>query len=109
MVHSIQKTDLCGGQFPSNKFGANAAWWHIMIMALNLVALMKKLALPESLRKKRMKGLRFHLIGLAGHVINHARGVILKLSGNSEMTRNLLIIRRRLEQLAIPPPAVATG
>jgi len=109
MIHSVQKNDLCGGQFPSNKFGANAAWWSIMVMTLNLVTLMKRLALPESLAKKRMKGLRFHVIGIAGHVVTHARGVILKLSGNSEATRNLLMIRRRLEQLAMLPPAIASG
>ncbi len=109
MIHSMQKNDFCGGQFPSNKFGANAAWWSIMVMTLNLVRLMKTLALPESLAKKRMKGLRFHVIAIAGQVVTHARGVILKLSGCSEVTRNLLIIRRRLEQLAMPPPAIASG
>ncbi len=109
MVHSMQKEDFCGGQFPSNKFGANAAWWQIMVMTLNLVALMKKCVLPESLSKKRMKGLRFHVIAVAGHVITHARGVILKLSGDSEVTRTLLLIRQRLEQLAIPPPIFASG
>ncbi|PCH56559.1 MAG: hypothetical protein COC15_02975 [Legionellales bacterium] len=60
-MHSIQKTDLSGGQFPSNKFGANAAWWQVMVIIFNLVTLMRKLVLPESLAKKRMKGLHFHL------------------------------------------------
>lgn len=109
MIHSVQKEDFCGGQFPSNKFGANAAWWHVMVMTLNLVSLMKKLVLPESLSKKRMKGLRFHVIAVAGHVVMHARSVILKLSGNSEVTRTLLLIRQRLEQLTRPPPVFMSG
>ncbi len=109
MIHSMQKQDFCGGQFPSNKFGANAAWWQIMVMTLNLVTLMKKLVLPESLSKKRMKGLRFHVIAVAGRVITHARGVVLKLSGDSQVTRTVLLMRRRLEQLAMPPPVFANG
>ena len=26
-LNSVLKSDLAGGQLPSNKFGANAAWW----------------------------------------------------------------------------------
>ena len=47
-MHSIMKSDLAGGQFPSAQFGANAAWWQIMILAFNLNSLMKSLALPEA-------------------------------------------------------------
>ena len=50
-VHSIQKQDLVGGQFPSNLFGANVAWWKIMIIAFNLNIMMNNLALPKSLKK----------------------------------------------------------
>ena len=42
-VHSVEKNDLAGGQFPSNKFGANAAWWQIMLLTFNLNQLMKQL------------------------------------------------------------------
>ena len=35
---AIMKSDLAGGQLPSARFGANAAWWAIMILALNLAA-----------------------------------------------------------------------
>jgi len=30
------KDDLAGGKLPSEDFGENAAWWWIMILALNL-------------------------------------------------------------------------
>jgi hypothetical protein len=42
-VHSVMKTDLAGGQLPSGLFGANAAWWALMILAHNLNAAMKRL------------------------------------------------------------------
>jgi len=32
------KTDLAGGRLPSGRFGANAAWWALMIPAHNLNA-----------------------------------------------------------------------
>ena len=38
-IHSILKSDLAAGQLPSNRFGVNAAWWSIVILAHNLHAL----------------------------------------------------------------------
>ena len=40
-VHAVMKDDLGGGRLPSKLFGANAAWWCAMILALNLNTLMK--------------------------------------------------------------------
>ena len=37
----MMKDDLAGGRLPSGLFGANAAWWAIMVLAHNLNALMK--------------------------------------------------------------------
>lgn len=42
------KSDLAGGQLPSGLFGANAAWWTLMILALNLSAAMKRLVLGKN-------------------------------------------------------------
>ena len=65
--------------------------------------LMKKLVLPEPLKKTRMKGLRFHVIAVAGHVVTHARNITLKLSGDSSITRNIMQIGDRLAELALQP------
>ena len=107
-VHSIEKSDLCGGQFPSNKFGANAAWWHIMVLTFNLIVLMKSLVLPKEFMKKRMKGLRFHLIHIAGCVIQHARQLIIKISKNAKIMNLIQSVRHRLEALATAPPLIST-
>jgi hypothetical protein len=53
------KDDLAGGKLPPADFGENAAWWWIMILALNLNAMMKKLVLGESWQPKRMKAVKF--------------------------------------------------
>lgn len=103
-VHSIEKGDLAGGQFPSSKFGANAAWWHIMVLAFNLKALMQKLVLPKFLAKTRMKGLRFHLVNIAGCVVSHARRVIVKVSGHVHVIGLLQAVRERIATLMHSPP-----
>lgn len=103
-VHSIEKSDLAGGQFPSDKFGANAAWWHIMVLAFNLKTCMQKLVLPKSLAVTRMKGLRFHIVNIAGKVITHARRLVVKISNNPEVIELLQLIRKKIIALAHSPP-----
>ncbi len=46
-VHSVMKEDLAGGKLPSGDFGENAAWWWMMILALNLNQAMKRLVLGK--------------------------------------------------------------
>lgn len=82
-VHYTQKEELAGGQLPSNRFGVNAAWWHIMILAFNLNGLMQKVALPEALKARQMKALRFHVIQIPGRVISHARQLIVRVQASA--------------------------
>ena len=103
-VHSIEKSDLAGGQFPSYKFGANAAWWHIMILAFNLKALMQKLVLPKFLTNRRMKGIRFHLVNIAGCVVSHARRLVVKVSNHPDVIGLLNWVRGKIAALAHSPP-----
>ena len=102
-VHSAMKSDLAGGQMPSGLFGANAAWWALTILAFNLTAVMKRLALGESWATKRMKALRYRLIGLPGRVVTHARKLIIRLGGGAEALATLLDARRAIRALAQEP------
>ena len=54
-VHSVMKEDLAGGRFPSSDFGENAAWWWVMILALNVQTIMKQFVLGKGWKNKRMK------------------------------------------------------
>ena len=72
-IHSILKSDLAAGQLPSNRFGVNAAWWAVVILAHNLHALLEKLAMPKGLIGSRFKRLRFHLINVPARLVSHAR------------------------------------
>jgi hypothetical protein len=98
-MHAIMKHDLAGGHLPSYHFGANAAWWEIMILAFNLNSLMKRLALPEGWEPKRLKALRFSFINLAGRVMIHSRQLIVRLSKSHPAYQLLLEVRRRIRAL----------
>lgn len=110
-MHSIMKEDLAGGHFPSAHFGANAAWWAIMVLAFNLNSLMKRLALPEGWASKRLKAVRFGFINLAGRVVSHSRQLAIRLNGAHPAYAMLLEVRRRLMAfwLATENPVLASG
>ncbi len=102
-VHAVMKDDLAGGRLPSGKFGANAAWWGIMIVALNLQAAFKQLALGGVWINKRLKAIRFALIHIAGRVIHHARRLVVRLNAGHPNFQLILQARQRLLALSCGP------
>jgi hypothetical protein len=100
-AHAIMKTDLAGGTLPSGKFGANAAWWAITVLAYNLHAALRLLALPGGLKPKRMKAIRFALIDVPGRVVEHARQIVIRLSRGHPALEWLLEMRRLIRGLAL--------
>jgi hypothetical protein len=50
-AHSVMKSDFAGGQLPSAKFGANAAWWALMILSMNFHTIMKREVLGDKWAK----------------------------------------------------------
>jgi hypothetical protein len=103
-AHSVMKNDLAGGTLPSGKFGANAAWWGMMVLAHNLHAAMRVLALPDPLKKKRLKGIRFALIDVPGRVVEHSRQMFIRLAKGHPALSWLCQMRRAIRRLA-PVPA----
>lgn len=95
-VHDVMKNDLAGGQLPSEHFGANAAWWAIMILALNLLTLLKRVALPKEWQRRRLKALRFGLFALPGRVLSHARRLVLRLAQGHPALELLIAARQRI-------------
>jgi hypothetical protein len=106
-VHAILKTDQAGGQLPSALFGANAAWWAFAVIAFNLVAILKALALDKEWANARMKRLRLHLFNLPGQVLLHARQLTVRLPLGHPALPWLVDLRGRILALALPPPAPA--
>jgi hypothetical protein len=81
-VHDIVKNDLAGGLLPAKRFFANAAWWRLNVLAYNVLSVMKRKALPSSWWPVRLKALRYHLLGIAGRVIEHGRRLFLKIANH---------------------------
>ncbi|HKJ72409.1 MAG TPA: IS1380 family transposase [Gammaproteobacteria bacterium] len=106
-AHAIMKHDLAGGQLPSARFGANAAWWAIMILTFNLQAAMRRLVLGGAWADKRLKAIRFALIRLPGRVLWHARRLVIRLPAAHPALPVLLDARRTILALAHAPPAAA--
>ena len=105
-VHAVMKDDLSGGKLPSGDFEGNAAWWGIMLLALNLSAAMKRLVLPASWRRKRLKAVRFGLINLAGQVRERSRQFYVLVSPKQLALSLLLQVRERIIDLARGAPKV---
>lgn len=103
-VHSIMKSDLAGGRMPSDLFGANAAWWGIMVIALNINSAFKQFALKGQWLKKRMKAIRFAIINVAGRLVSTARRLTVKLSGTKESMELMLDARKNMWELLHEPP-----
>lgn len=102
-AHAVLKSDLAGGRMPSGRFGANAAWWALTILAHNLNAVLKQVVLGPAWAAKRMKALRFQLIALPGRIVRHARQLILRLGADAATLATLLSARRAMLALAAGP------
>jgi hypothetical protein len=97
-VHKVMKEDLAGGTLPSGDFGENAAWWAIMVLALNLNVVLKKLVLGREWQPRRMKAIRFALLQRPGRVLEHARGLIVRV-GRSALDRLIITARSQIYAL----------
>jgi hypothetical protein len=101
-AHSIMKSDFAGGQLPSAKFGANAAWWALMILSMNFHTMMKRIVLGDTWAKKRMKAVRFDLIAAPARIVHHARQAFVRM--NKPLQQWFFEIQTSLRKLQ-PVPA----
>jgi hypothetical protein len=78
-VNYILKDELAAGVYPSDKFGANAAWLRLEVLTHNLLELLKATALEPTYRKAQPKRLRFAIFTQFGRVVRHAREQYLRV------------------------------
>lgn len=106
-AHKILKEDFAGGKMPSSEFGANAAWWAIAILAMNLASAMKRVVLGGQWAARRMKAIRFLLINVPGRIVCKARQLYLRLSSEHPALQLIITARERIYELAAGPPVPA--
>jgi hypothetical protein len=105
-VHDEVKNDLGGARLPSGKFGANAAWLRILLMAYNVVSAQRALALGEQLQTARLKRLRLHVYALSGRMSHTGNTLKLRLHAGVEAIRRL---QRVWAVFALPTQATWSG
>jgi Transposase DDE domain group 1 len=103
--HHVLTNELAAEALPSQRFGANAAWFRLNVLLYNLLSAFKRIALPEALHHARPKRLRFVLLNGVGRVVRHAREIVLRLVGDA---RRRLADAARLA-LATGPPRVTAA
>ena len=79
-AHHVLTNELAAEALPSQKFGANAAWFRLNVMLYNLLSAFKRVGLPEELHDARPKRLRFVLLNGIGKVVRHARETVLRFA-----------------------------
>jgi hypothetical protein len=89
-VHDEIKNGLGGGQLPSAKFGANAAWFRIACIAYNIVVVVKHAWPDETLHNAKAKRVRFVLIDVTGRFSRDRRKITLHLSAPTEWIKRFV-------------------
>jgi len=94
-LHRVLKNEMAGGHIASRKFGANAAWWNIAVLAQSLLSLFKHNFLPKECQKSRPKTLRFRFFVTLGRIVSHARRTVLKIQ-EGRVAQWFMYVRDRL-------------
>jgi len=98
-THDVFKNDLAAGVLPCARFGANAAWLRLNVLAYNLLSVLRRTALPKAFARARPKRLRFHLFAVAATLVRHARHTYARIEGAlQELAVRVSAVRRALWQ-----------
>ena len=94
-VHDEVKNGLGGGQLPSAKFGANAAWFRIACMAYNILVAVRQAWPDQTLHNAKAKRVRFVLINVTGRFSRDRRKITLHLSASVEWIKGFVTLFAR--------------
>ena len=102
-ANGVVKNELAAGTLPCGRFGANAAWWRINVLAHNLLEALKVAGLPQELRRARPKQLRFRLFNVAGRVLHTGRQLFLRISSRLPAAQVFAKAREAILRLSPAP------
>jgi len=98
-VHRVMKDELGAGVMPSQRFGANAAWFRLNAITFNLLTVLKRRALPERYRQVRPKRLRFEVFTIPGKLVHHQSRLSVSISADGERMQEIVTARQNLLQM----------
>jgi hypothetical protein len=90
-------------RMPCGQSWANAVFFRIGIIAYNLFIGFRRLACPEPWAKQTITTFRWKMVQVAGRIVTHARGVVLKLMVDMEMLEVFRGIRKKVFELSLCP------
>jgi hypothetical protein len=88
-VHDEVKNGLGGDHVPSQRFGANSAWFKIALLTYNVVSAIKGLCLGEEERTARLKRFRLLVIHVAGRMNRNNCVMGLRVCNNTEALKRM--------------------
>jgi hypothetical protein len=103
-VHDELKNSLAAAAMPSQKFGANAAWFSINCIAYNLASAIRAAVADDNLRTARIKRLRFALFSMSGRIVRDRRKIRLRFATS---VRTVELIAKLFD--CFPLRTVSTG
>jgi hypothetical protein len=80
-AHDEMKNALAGARMPSQKFGANAAWFAINALAYNVMAALRAADADPEGRVARVRRLRFNLLLSSARLTSFSRKITLRFAG----------------------------
>jgi len=78
-VHDETKNGLGAGVLPCAEFGANAAWYRLVLLTYNVLTVLKREVLPPEAQRAKAKRVRFLVFNLAGKIAFHARKLYVRV------------------------------
>jgi hypothetical protein len=108
-LHDVLKNEFGAGVMPCGRFGANAAWFRLNCLTHNLISLLRQLALPAELQKARPKRLRFHVLCLAGQIIQHARRLLIRVGETISDAKLFRLARQAILKILRTPQPQPSG
>jgi len=103
-AHDALRNELTAATLPSQRFGANAAWFRLNVVLYTLLSAFKRLGLLEALHRIRPKWLRFLVPNTLAQLIGHARKRVMRFADRFART---VLDRFQVRIHAVPPPLVA--
>lgn len=104
-LHRVLKDGLGLGVLPCGRFGANAAWTRLNVLANNTLQGLKLIALPKQDQNAHPKRLRFLHFTMAARITRSARKTWLRLATTADRVADWIAVR--LKVWAKVAPAVA--